>query len=129
MKIEHIALWANDLEQIRKFYTTYFNMSCGEKYVNETKGFSSYFLSFEGSETRLEIMNHPSVSEHIGGNFMGCGLVHLAISVGNKTKVDELTEKLRQDGYIIASEPRTTGDGYYESAVLDPEGNQVEITE
>jgi lactoylglutathione lyase len=129
MKINHIALWANNLEEIRDFYTTYFNMVCGEKYVNETKGFTSYFLSFEDSETRLEIMNQQNISDHIGGDLRVCGLAHIAISVGDKTKVDELTAKLKTDGYIVASGPRMTGDGYYESVVLDPEGNLVEITE
>lgn len=57
------------------------------------------------------------------------GWAHLAISVGSKTKVDELTEQLVQNGYICQSQPRTTGDGYYESVIEDPEGNWVEITE
>ena len=56
------------------------------------------------------------------------GLTHFAISVGSKETVDELTERFRGDGYKIDGEPRTTGDGYYESVVLDPEGNQIEIT-
>ena len=129
MKIEHIALWVKDLEQIKEFYTTYFKMTCGEKYVNEAKGFSSYFLSFEGAETRFEIMHRTDVAEYVDSIETRCGFTHLAISVGNKFKVDELTEKLRAEGYIIFSEPRITGDGYYESVVLDPEGNQIEITE
>ena len=56
------------------------------------------------------------------------GLTHFALSVGSKQRVDELTEALRRDGYSIVGEPRTTGDGYYESVVLDPEGNRIEIT-
>jgi lactoylglutathione lyase len=57
------------------------------------------------------------------------GLSHIAISVGNKEIVDKLTERLRSDGFIIIGEPRITGDGYYESVILDPEGNRIEITE
>jgi len=57
------------------------------------------------------------------------GLIHFAISTGSKQTVDHLTEQLRADGYEIVGEPRTTGDGYYESVVLDPEGNRIEITE
>ncbi|WP_343031404.1 hypothetical protein [Xanthovirga aplysinae] len=52
----------------------------------------------------------------------------MAISVGSKQKVDELTEVLRKDGYLVKGKPRITGDGYYESVVLDMEGNNVEIT-
>lgn len=37
-------------------------------------------------------------------------------------------ERLRTDGYHVIGEPRTTGDGYYESVVLDADGNRVEIT-
>jgi len=129
MKIDHIAIWVNDLELVKNFYTTYFNMSYGEKYINETKGFSSYFLSFENSETRMEIMHRPDISEHSGKKGLVNGITHLALSVGSKADVDKLTEKLRLDGYTIASEPRTTGDGYYESVILDPEGNHIEITE
>ena len=33
-----------------------------------------------------------------------------------------------QDGYPVVSPPRVTGDGYYESCVLDSEGTRVEIT-
>jgi len=64
-----------------------------------------------------------------GSEFPPRGLkAHLAISVGSKEKVDELTEKLRADGYTVAGNPRLTGDGYYESVVFDPEGNRIEIT-
>ena len=57
------------------------------------------------------------------------GVAHLATKAGTNTTVDNLTERLRTDGYIIKGEPRTTGDGYYESVILDPEGNYVEITD
>ena len=54
---------------------------------------------------------------------------HLAISLGSKEKVDTLTERLRKNGVRIIGEPRTTGDGYYESVIADPEGNLIELTE
>ena len=50
------------------------------------------------------------------------------MSVGSKEAVISLTETLRKDGYIIQGEPRTTGDGYFESVILDSDGNKVEIT-
>ncbi|MDR2920233.1 MAG: VOC family protein [Tannerella sp.] len=128
MKIEHLAIWVDDLELLREFYIKYFNVSSGEKYVNTKRNYTSYFLSFGAEKTRIELMHIPDMENPAGrGNLKG--LAHFAVSVGDKKVVDALTEKLRKDGYTIASEPRTSGDGYYESAVLDPEGNYIEITE
>ena len=128
MKIEHIAIWADDLELLRQFYMKYFFFNCSEKYVNTKRHFTSFFLSFGEDKTRIELMHIPEMENPSGrGNIKG--LAHFAISVGGKNEVDSLTERIRTDGYTIASEPRTTGDGYYESAVLDPEGNYIEITE
>jgi len=129
LKFEHIAIWVKDLESIRKFYTAYFGMKSSDKYVNPNKGYSSYFLSFNNADTRLEIMYRPDISENPGNRGLSHGLAHISISVGSKEIVDELTGKIRRDGYTVTGEPRTTGDGYYESLVLDPEGNFVEITE
>jgi lactoylglutathione lyase len=129
MKIEHLAIWTKDLESLKEFYIKYFGMKCGEKYSNTKKHFASYFLSFEGAETRLEIMSRPDIKELDGQHSISYGLTHLSISVGSRSKVDSLTEKLRGDGYKIGGEPRTTGDGYYESVIEDCDGNWVEITE
>jgi lactoylglutathione lyase len=128
MKIEHIALWVKDLEGMKNFYMEYFNMNCGEKYENKNKRFSSYFLAFE-SGARIEIMCRPDISEQAGRNGVTYGLTHLAISVGSKEKVDELTELIRNNGFEIVGEPRMTGDGFYESIISDPEGNHIEITD
>ena len=128
MRIEHIAIWTSDLERMRDFYQTYFNMKSGDKYENVKKGFSSYFLSFE-SGARIEIMERKDIVEGSGEKGFVNGLTHIAISVGDKEAVDKLTERLRLDGFEIFGEPRTTGDGYYESVILDPEGNHIEITE
>jgi lactoylglutathione lyase len=126
MKIDHVALWTPDLEAMKKFYMKYFNMECGEKYVNEMKGFSSYFLSF-GTGARIEIMHRKDISAGVNSGD-SVGLTHFAISVGSKENVNELTEWIRRDGIEIFGESRTTGDGYYESVVSDPDGNHVEIT-
>jgi lactoylglutathione lyase len=128
MKIEHLAIWVDDLEKMRQFYSTYFNAVSNEKYTNAKKGFTSYFLTFGGNGARLELMNRTDIfNEPTKRGFMK-GIAHFAISVGSKDAVNNLTERLRADKYIIESEPRTTGDGYYESVVLDPEGNYVELT-
>ena len=128
MKIEHLAIWVKDLEAMRAFYEKYLGATAGEKYHNPKKNFTSYFLSFsEGS--RLEIMHKPEVPDLMNAHeTQHLGIIHFAMSVGSKEKVDSLTEELRQDGYIIEGEARTTGDGYYESVILDPENNRIELT-
>jgi lactoylglutathione lyase len=129
MQIEHVAIWARDLEIMKDFYLKYFGMSAGLKYVNEKRGFTSYFLSFiDGGPTRIELMNIPGNVNRNEHDDLIYGLTHLAISVGDKAIVDELTQKLRADGYQVVGEPRQTGDGYYESVILDPEGNRLELT-
>ncbi len=129
MKIEHLAIWVKDLEEMKNFYTKYFGMDCGEKYVNKSKNFSSYFLSFKGSSTRIELMHRIDILGHVGKKGAINGLAHFAISVGNKERVIELTTVLDNDNFIVTSKPRTTGDCYFESVILDPEGNHLEITE
>lgn len=126
MKIEHIALYVNDLERAKDFFSRYFHAAAGEKYHNPKTGFQSYFLSFQG-ECRLEIMSNPQMvnMEKLPAR---TGYAHIALSVGTKETVNSLTEQLRKDGYRIISNPRTTGDGYYESCLIDLEDNQIEIT-
>jgi lactoylglutathione lyase len=128
MHIEHLALWVQDLEAMKDFYLTYFDVVSGPKYTNGAKRFASYFINFGEGRTRLELMTQPNIEPYEGKRGYGMGLAHFAISVGGKDKVDALTERLRKDNFTIFSEPRTTGDGYYESVVLDPEGNYVEIS-
>lgn len=128
MKIEHIAIWVKDLEKMKKFYETYFGAKSNPKYVNDGVDFSSYFLMFH-SGARLEIMRMPSIPESQNDPYRQfSGFIHIAISVGSRKKVDELTEQLAHDGYTILDDPKDTGDGYYESTVLDPEQNRIEIT-
>ena len=129
MKIDHIAIWTEDLEVAKEFYTKYFNMTCGEKYTNPVKKFSSYFLSFKDSSVRIELMQRPDILKHNNKKGITNGITHFAISVGSKESVNSITEELRANKFIIQGEPRTTGDGCYESVVLDPEGNPIEITE
>lgn len=125
MKIEHIGLFVKDLEKTLEFYENYFSGIAGEKYHNPTTGFQSYFISFENG-ARLEIATRPEVTGE--NTLFQVGFIHLAFSLGSKEKVDSLTNELREAGYQVLSGPRTTGDGYYESVVLDPEGNQLELT-
>ncbi|ADB36898.1 VOC family protein [Spirosoma linguale] len=128
MKIDHIALWVRDLELMKAFYERYFGGKATEQYHNPTNQFSSYFLSFADG-CRLELMHRPGIVDAPNGYEQpALGLIHLAVSVGDKSAVDQLTDQLQRDGYAVVGQPRTTGDGYYESVVLDPEGNLLELT-
>lgn len=127
MRIEHLALYASDLEQMRSFFETYFGASTSELYHNTKTGFKSYFLSFNDGGARLELMNRSELLPKETRTVCP-GLDHLAFSVENKEKVDELTATLKGDGYSTISGPRTTGDGYYESCILGPEQIRIEIT-
>lgn len=126
MKIEHIAMYVNDLERAKAFFIKYFNAEPSKLYHNIKTNFKSYFLTFDNG-ARLEIMTKPDIynSEKV---LTRTGFIHIAFSVGSKNAVDQLTSTLKKDGYEVISEPRTTGDGYYESCVLNPKGNQIEIT-
>lgn len=126
MKIEHIAMYVNDLEKARKFFVQYLGAVSNEGYYNIKTEFRSYFLSFD-TGARLEIMNKPSM-EDLEKTFNRTGFIHIAFSVGSKEKVNELTARLKADGYEVLSAPRTTGDGYYESCIVGIEGNQIELT-
>ncbi|SKC08988.1 lactoylglutathione lyase [Lachnospiraceae bacterium] len=126
MKIEHIAMYVNDLEAAKTFFTEYLDGKSNDGYQNPKTNFRSYFISFEDG-ARLEIMNKPSMHD-LGKDLNRTGYAHIAFSVGSKEKVDELTDKLKNNGYQIVSGPRTTGDGYYESCIVVIEGNQIEIT-
>lgn len=126
MRIEHIAMYVNDLEEARDFFVRYFNATSNDGYHNKTTDFRSYFLTFDGG-ARLEIMNKPGMED--GGKALNrTGYIHIAFSVGSKEAVDDLTARLKADGYEVISGPRTTGDGYYESCIVGIEGNQIEIT-
>lgn len=126
MKIEHIGLWVNDLENMRTFYETYFKATASELYHNKKTSFRSYFLTFTDG-ARLEIMTRADVINRHSGNEL-LGFAHLAISLGSAKNVDNLTTTLVMKGYELLSPARTTGDGYYESVIADPEGNRLELT-
>jgi lactoylglutathione lyase len=128
MRLEHVALWTEDLDRLADFYSAYFGAIAGPRYINQSKGFESRFLSFE-SGARLELMKSSMLEpvEHTRGA-QRMGLTHLAVSVGSVQRVNELTSRLKRDGFEVVDGPRLTGDGYYESVILDPDGNRIEIT-
>ena len=127
MHIEHTALYVNDLEAARDFFTKYLGGKENDGYHNINTGFRSYFISFD-SGSRLEIMTRPEL-EDADKIPTRTGYAHIAFSVGSRKKVDFLTKELQEAGYEVMSGPRTTGDGYYESCIIGVEGNIIEITE
>lgn len=127
-RVEHVALWVRDLDAICAFYEEVFGAQVGPRYANPSKGFESRFLSFDSgarvevmTTTRLSPVRHPAGAERMG-------LTHLAISLGSESAVRDLTDRLKAKGVSVVDGPRRTGDGYYESVILDPEGNRIEIT-
>mgnify|MGYP002477518447 FL=1 len=128
MKLEHIAIWTKDLEKMQHFYVKYFSAKSNAKYENQKKGFSSYFLTFtEGA--RLELMQMNVIPESKNDSYLqAVGLTHIAFALESDEQVDQMTQRFELDGYEVIDGPRRTGDGYYESVILDPEGNRLEIT-
>lgn len=126
MKIEHIALYVEDLEETKNFFIKYLGAKANNGYHNPRTNFRSYFLSFEDG-ARLEIMQRPEMV-NLPKEAARTGYAHIAFNVGSREKVDALTAELKADGYDVVSGPRITGDGYYESCIVAMEGNQIEIT-
>jgi lactoylglutathione lyase len=128
MTLEHVALWTDDLERAKKYYTTYFEGKANALYQNPTTGFSSYFISFEDG-ARLELMQKPGIPENLNDrrDFQHLGLIHLAFGVNHAGEVDDKAKILAAHDFPILRGPRTTGDGYYEFETLDPDGNRIEV--
>lgn len=127
MKIEHVAIYVNELEAAREFFITYLGGRSNDGYHNPRTDFRSYFISFDDG-ARLELMTKPEMDDQ-KKTLNRTGYAHIAYSVGSRERVNELTEQLKAAGYEVISGPRTTGDGYYESCIVAVEGNQIEITE
>ena len=128
VRIAHVALWTDDLEALRAFYERHLGGRAGPRYARA--GFASYFLDFDDGPsggTRLELMQMPGVASRDRAR-QDAGWIHVALAVGSRDDVDRLTAELAASGVVVADGPRETGDGYYESVVLDPDGNRVELT-
>ncbi|MCU0446201.1 MAG: VOC family protein [Microscillaceae bacterium] len=129
MTLEHVAIWTDDLEKLRDYYTQFFGGKPNAKYYNEHKEFASYFLTFE-SGARLEIMQMPNIPDNLNDRVQAQhkGIIHLAFGVATIAEVNQKADELRAAGYPILSGPRKTGDGYYEFETLDPDNNRLEVT-
>lgn len=129
MKLDHIAIWTDDIERLKEFYVKYFAGKPNKKYTNEKRQFHSYFISFE-SGARLEIMSMPNIPDNLNDRIISQhkGIIHLAFEVNTKQKVDKMARRFKEEGLKILNGPRKTGDGYYEFETLDPDKNRLEVT-
>ncbi|MEA4907407.1 MAG: glyoxalase [Chloroflexi bacterium] len=128
MQMQHVSIFAKDLEKMKDFFMTYFPGRLQPKYSSPRRPFESYTILYDAGPN-LDLMWEPDLPETLdppGG--ISSGYSHLAFSVGSREAVDALGARLRQDGYEIVDGPRTTGQGEYVCNVLDPEGNKVEFT-
>ncbi len=125
MSLDHIALYVDDLETMKAFYVRHFGATANTKYHNPRTGLQTYFLNFDGG-ARLEIMQRPGMSPRASGEH-ALGYTHISFKLGSLEKVNELTRELQESGCPLLNGPRTTGDGYYESVLSDPEGNLIEL--
>lgn len=128
VRLEHVGIWTHDLESMRRFYAGVLGGVCGPLYENAQTGFRSYFVSL-GEGARIELMTQPGVLPRQGPAHgqSDTGYAHIALELPDRQSVREAVAGLADAGAAMASAPRTTGDGYYEAVILDPDGNRVEL--
>jgi lactoylglutathione lyase len=125
LRIEHVGLWVADLASMRDFYVQSLGGEAGPIYANSATGFRSCFITFD-SGGRLELMTRAA-SAALGRDDAALGWAHLALALPDEEAVVATTARLQHSGCVLASAPRRTGDGQFESVVLDPEGNRIEL--
>ena len=125
MQILHVALWTQNLEGMKYFYSKFFGGKINPLYFNRKKEFESYFITFANSAVSIELMSKTSVRKRVKGPVIG--IAHIAFKAGSMLDVRNFTQALKNQGVPVIKEPRITGDGYFESVVADPDGNEIEI--
>lgn len=130
MILEHIAIWTRNIDVLKDFYVKYFGAAHKEKYVSTEdfgEHFESYFLSFD-NDCRLELMQMARIpaGDAAGGNET-LGMTHFSFAMESRQELDALAARIEADGHRLIGKPHTTGDGFYEACVLDPDGNRVEF--
>lgn len=129
MFLDHVAIWTNQLDELKDFYVKYFGARLNGKYINKETNFESYFLTFD-SGSRLEIMMKPGIPENLNDPIekQHLGIIHLDFGVETMSQVDQKCMELANNGFKIIRGPRKTGDGYYEFETHDPDNNRLEVS-
>ena len=96
MKIDHVAMYVNDLEAEKDFFVKYFKAQAGSRYSNFRTESTNYFLKFDDG-ARLEIMKRET-SVDVSNKPQRTGYNHIAICVGDRKDVDDLTKRMEKDG-------------------------------
>lgn len=125
LRVEHVGVWVRDLERVREFYVSLLGGRAGPLYENPRNGFRSYFISFDGG-TRIELMSRTGRLDR-GEAPVAEGRTHIGFLLASANAVNDIVVRLGSSGVVVAGQPRTTGDGYYEAVVEDPEGNRIEF--
>jgi lactoylglutathione lyase len=122
--LHHVAIWVSDLEAAAAFWAKYFDARIGDPYASKRQaGFVSRFATFGDPALKLELMAKPGLTPPAGEHF---GWAHLAIALGSKEAVDQMSKRFAAEGRLVLG-PRTTGDGFYESVVLGPDDLHIEL--
>lgn len=122
MKLHHIAFWSKDIEALIEFYRTYFG---GEVlFRHESGDFQCVFVKIFSGLT-LEIMTRSKLCDAVAEDRVGYS--HFSIEVDSKDEVDRLTDYFIAHKIPMKKVKEQYDDGFYESAVLDPDGNIIEI--
>ena len=125
MRIATISMNVTDLNKVKDFYAKYFGAKVDDKYENFRTGYTYCFLSFDNGARLLLVSGSNIVDRKREDNV--AGFSRISIAVDGADKVQELATQIARDGFQIVSGFRMNGYGEYESRVLDPEGNEVEI--
>lgn len=123
MKIDHVAMYVNDLEAEKDFFVKYFNATASSKYTTFRGDFSNYLLRWSDG-SRLEIMTDTSADAKKASYRTGINRFYFLAD--DRKEVDDIMNKLAADGVIVEI-PRENAEGYYESVVVDPEGNEIVV--
>ncbi|NLH50636.1 MAG: HAD-IA family hydrolase [Myxococcales bacterium] len=115
----HLGFVVRDLFRMEKFYRTVFGLRLLYRYESvHTPGLRTVFLVGRGLVLELlHYADRPAPETPAD---------HLSFAVPNIKAEHERLAALGVDGL---TEPRLTGDGYWEVALRDPEGRRIEIAE
>ncbi len=126
MNLERINIWAEDVENSRKFYTRFFAGKVKRKSRNKLNESDEYSITF-GNGPALAVKRKNEIADLPKNTPIIHPQSQIAFRFENRTQVDDLTDWIGDEGYTVESEPTQRGNGLYRSIVVDPDKNKVEI--